>query len=89
MLAYFIMKGNAECQHKDDDFTKSKQIYKDQYRFCTTFYSPVSAHLLMKNRIEVGYAIHQLQVMSAALHASFYLSPSQKTFLLGFMTRKM
>ena len=36
MQAYFIMRGSVECQYIDDDFTKSKQVYKDQYRFCTT-----------------------------------------------------
>ena len=35
MQAYFIMRGSVVCQH-NDDFTKSKHIYKDQYRFCTT-----------------------------------------------------
>lgn len=35
IIAHFISVGSVDCQHKDDDFSRSRLSYADQYRYCT------------------------------------------------------
>ena len=72
MQAYFIMRGSVECQYIDDDLLNLSKSIKINTASARLLYLHVSTHLLLKNRIELGCAIHLLQVISTALYVSFY-----------------